>query len=143
MTFLDHKGFYKCGKCKPCQLMGGIRKINEFQSMFTMLKYKIDKLITCCSRHVTYILECGCGLQYVGRTTRKLSVRIGENISNIKKGFRHHSLSLNFRAHNRDPLQLKFYAIYKVDQNWRNLNLRREISRNDTYWIFLLNTLCI
>lgn len=57
-----------------------------------------------------------CGLQYVGRTTRKLSIRIGEHIKNIKKGIRHHSVSNHFRnKHNRDPKYLKFYAIDKID----------------------------
>lgn len=44
-------------------------------------------------------------------------------------------------AHNKDPRQLKFYAIDRIEQNWRNLNLRREVSRNETYWIFKLNTI--
>lgn len=106
-----------------------------------MQKHKIDKLITCCSTHVTYVLECSCGLQYVGRTTRKLSIRIGEHIQNLK-GFRHHSVSQHFRIkHNRHPQHLKFYAIDKIEQNWRKSNLRREVSCNKTHWIFKMNTM--
>lgn len=106
-------------------------------NLITMQKYQIEKLIKCCSMHVTYILECSCGLQYVGRRMRKLSIKIGEHIKNIKKGFRYHSVSNHFRIkHNRDPEHLKFYAIDKIDQHWRNLNLRNEI-----YWMFKLNNM--
>lgn len=143
VTFFDHKGFYRCGKCKPCRVTNkGSRKITEFQSNATALKYNIDKLITCNSTHVSYILECSCRLQYVGRTTRPLNVRLGEHIRNIKKGFKHHSVSKHFRnTHNRNPQHLKFYVIDKINRNWRNSNLRKEISRNKTYWIFKLNTM--
>ena len=33
------------------------------------------------------------------------------------------------------------YAIDKIEQNWRNLNMRREVSRNETEWIFKMDTL--
>lgn len=118
------------------------RKITGFQPNSTKQKYTIDKLITCCSTHVTYVLECSCGLQYAVRTTRGLSVRIGEHVRNIKKGYKYCSVSKHFRdIHKRDPQHLKFYAIDKIEQNWRNLNMRREVSKNETYWIFKLNTL--
>lgn len=88
------------------------------------------------------MLQCSCGLQYVGRTTRELSVRIGEHVRNIKKGFRHHSVSKHFRGvHGKDPQYLKFYGIDKIEKNWRNMNMRREVSKNETYWIFKLNTM--
>lgn len=47
-TFFNHKGFYRCGKCKPCRLTNKIdRKIREFQSHAAKQEFKIDKLITC------------------------------------------------------------------------------------------------
>lgn len=142
-TFLDQKGFYRCGRCKPCRLTNKAeRKITGFKSNATKQIYKVDKLITCCSTHVTYVLECSCGLQYVGRTTRALSVRIGEHVRNIEKEYKYHSVSKHFREiHRRDPRHLKFYAIDKIEPNWRNLNMRREVSKNGTYWIFKLNTM--
>ena len=140
-TFLDQKGFFRCGRCKPCRIVKGPRKTTEFKSNITNEQYKINKLITCSSTHVTYVLECECGLQYVGRTTRKLSIRLGEHIRNIKKGFKYHSVSMHFREkHNRDPTKLKIYAIDKIEKNWRNSNLKREISKNETYWIFKLDS---
>lgn len=54
-TFFDQKGFSKCGKCKPCRTTKkGTKETMEFQSNTTMLKYNIEKLITCCSTHSTY-----------------------------------------------------------------------------------------
>ena len=85
ISFLDQKGFYRCGRCKPCRTTKGSRKVDQFQSHANNEQFKVGKLITCSSTHVTYVIECECGLQYVGRTTRKLSVRMGEHIRNIKK----------------------------------------------------------
>lgn len=34
---------------------------------------------------VVYMLEYECGVQYVGRTSRPLHVRIGEHVNNIKR----------------------------------------------------------
>lgn len=117
--FFYHKGFYKCGRCKPCKPTNREdRKITGFQSNSTKQKYKIDKLITCCSTHVNYVLECSCGLQYMGRTTRALSVRVGEHVRNIKKGYKHHSVSKHFRdIHKKDRRHLKFYVIDKIETN--------------------------
>ena len=123
------------------QTLSHHKRTKKFQSYTNKEQFKVDKLITCSSTHVTYVLECECGLQYVGRTTRKLSVRMGEHIRNIKKGFIHHSVSLHFKnKHKKDPSKMKFYAIDKIEQNWRNLNLR-EVSWNETEWIFRLDTL--
>lgn len=85
--FLDHKRFYTCGRCKMCRtIKDSSRKTTQFTSLATKKEYKIKNLITRQSMHVTYILTCPCGLQYVGRTTRQLNVRIREHLSNIKKG---------------------------------------------------------
>lgn len=50
-------------------------------------EFTIKPLITCNSDHVTYMLACPCWLQYMGRTTCKLSVTINEHLANIKKLF--------------------------------------------------------
>ncbi|XP_073481353.1 uncharacterized protein [Aquarana catesbeiana] len=142
-TLFNQKGFFRCKKCKACRSTNqNDRKITSFMSNTKEQAYKIDKLITCCSTHVTYVLECSCGLQYVGRTTRALSVRIGEHVRNIKKGFKHHSVSKHFReVHDRNPQHLKFYGIDRIVRNWRNTNMKREVSKNETHWIFKLDTM--
>lgn len=59
------------------------RKIFTAQAMDK--QYPIKDLITCATVGVVYMLECDCGLQYVGRTSRHLHNRIAEYVNNIKK----------------------------------------------------------
>lgn len=94
-TFLDTMGFYHCKNCRTTK--GKNKKIETMKSFSTVKQFKIDKFISCDSTHVTYLISCPCGLQYVGRTTRKLGIRINEHLNNIKNGFPKHSLSNHFR----------------------------------------------
>lgn len=69
------------------------------------------------------MLECFCKLQYVGWTSRPLLVRVWEHINNIKKGRKEYCVSKHFREiHDRNPKQLKFWAIEKVKHHWRGGN---------------------
>lgn len=79
---------------------------------------------------------------YIGRTKRTLSKRVSEHIYNITIGYREHSVSLHFREkHDRNPIGLKMWGIDKVNPNWRGSNMIREISKRETEWLFLTNTL--
>lgn len=115
-TFLDESGFHYYTRCKECRTTKRLgKKIINFQSKVTQQEYTIKPLITCNSNHVTYVLECPCSLQYVGRTTRKLRVQINEHVANISKGFLNHSVSQHFRMfHDRDPRLLTFYGINRI-----------------------------
>lgn len=71
-----------------------------------------------------YELQCLCKLQYVGRASRPLLVRVREHIINIKIGMKEHSVSKHFREfHNRNPKGLKFWAVEKVSHHWRGATL--------------------
>lgn len=122
------KGFYKCGKCLPCKTSKKTnKKITSFRSTSNGKEYKIRELITCNNTHVTYILECPCSKQYMGRTTRQLHVRIREHITNIKNGFNKHSVPRHFRDyHNRDPTCMTFYAIDKIKGHRRGDNRKNQ-----------------
>lgn len=137
------KGFYKCGKCLPCrETKKTNKKIMKFKSTSNGKEYTIRDLITCNNTHVTYVLECPCRKQYVGRTTRKLHIRIREHVTNIKNGFKKHSVSRHFRDHhNRDPSGMLFYGIDKIKGHWRGDNKKTKVSQNETRWIFQLDTL--
>lgn len=122
--FSEMKGFYRCRRCLPCRVSKPQpRKREIFKSTVDQKEYQIRQLITCHSTHVTYIIECPCHLQYVGRTTRPLCVRIWEHITNIKKGFPKHNLSCHFAEfYHRDPNGLIFYGIDQVKDHWRGGN---------------------
>ena len=131
-------GFYACGRCATCKhVKQHIKKRKSFCSNVTQLEYPIKQLITCDTIGVVYMLECECGLQYVGRTSRALHVRVGEHISNIKRGIRSHSVSKHFRqCHQRNPKGLKFWGIEKVTKHWRGGHYIRQLSRRESYWIY-------
>lgn len=93
-NFPEMKGFYKCQRCLACRVSKKqSRKRETFKSKTDHREYRIRELITCHSTHVTYVIECPCHLQYVGRTTRLLCVRIREHINNIWKGFPKQSIT--------------------------------------------------
>lgn len=71
-----------------------------------------------------------------------MKIRISEHIHNIEIGFKHHSVSLHFRDfHNQDPSGVKFWGVDCVHPNWRGSNLVGEISKRETRWIVLMDTL--
>ena len=104
--------------------------------------FKIKPLITCGSDHVTYVIECPCNLQYVGRTTRQLKIRINEHLKNIKNSFPNHSVSKHFASHHAsDPSPCTFYGIDKIDRNWRGTHMLRSVSQNEMKWVHKLRTM--
>ena len=79
---------------------------------------------------------------YIGRTKRTLGKRVSEHIYNIKTGYEDHSVSLHFlKKHDQNPIGLKFWGVDKIHPKWRGANMVREISKSETKWIFLTNTL--
>lgn len=66
-----------------------------------------------------------------------LKIRIGEHLSNIRRGFTHHSVSWHFRQyHNRDPSLLEVLGIERYIPRWRGNDSKRHISRREMRWIF-------
>ena len=145
VTFLDGSGFHYCTRCKACKTTrqaGARKKLTQFKSNVTGETFKIRPLITCGSDHVTYVLECPCSLQYVGRTTRQLKTRIKEHLANIKKSFPNHSVSRHFASHHgSDPGLCTFYAIDKITRNWRGTHMTRSVSQNEMKWVHRLQTM--
>lgn len=141
--FWDRAGFYACRKCKSCrQVTTHLRGLTSFTSTANGKEFQIKEFISCTSTHVVYALECPCGLMYIGRTKRSLGKRASEHIYNILIGYKEHSASLHFREkHDRNPEGLKFWGIDKLHPNWRGANMVREISKRESLWIFLANTL--
>lgn len=141
-TFLDRTGFYKCRRCKACKTVRDKTKTaTSFPSVVTGGEYDIRQFITCDTRYVTYLLMCPCNFQYVGRTTRTLAKRVGEHIDNIKKGFKHHSVSNHFRLMHKDPSLLRFWGIDRVRQHWRGTDMTKKVSQIETQWIYRIQFL--
>ena len=136
------KGYYRCKRCRVCSLsVNKQRCVTAFVSTATNKEYKIGPCITCASTGVVYLLQCPCGLQYVGRTKRSFQIRVNEHITNILAGFQNHSVSNHYRLkHNKDPSNTLFLGIDKFKPHWRGSNLVREISQMEMGWIHRLKT---
>lgn len=68
-------GTYSCGHCVACKF---IQKDSKLIKRFDNKKeFKINTLFNCNSAGLVYLLECSCGLKYVGKTFRpfKSSIR--------------------------------------------------------------------
>ena len=142
-TFLENlTGYFRCKRCQVCSLNScKNRKICSFQSTATNKTFEVEPFITCSTKGVIYLIQCPCGLQYIGRTKRALSVRLNEHIAKIRAGFDKHSVSRHFDLkHNRDPSNTLFVGIDKYRPHWRGSNLVREISRQEMAWIHMVKT---
>lgn len=130
-------GYYKCGRCRVCSINRGTQRCTRrFTAHSTQKEHDIEPFITCSTEGVIYLLQCPCGLQYVGRTRQPLSVRLNEHITNIKNGFPKHSVSKHYlNTHNKDPSNTIFLGIDKYRPHWRGSSLVRSISRLEMLWI--------
>ena len=142
-SFWEQKGFFACRRCKSCKSVSEpVRGITNFRSTVNNREFNIEEFITCNITHVVYVLKCPCGLMYVGRTKRQLKVRIGEHVKNIRLGYKDHNVSLHFKTHhNQDPSGLRFWGIDVIKPTWRGNNMVRDLSKRETLWIYLLDTL--
>ncbi|XP_075462091.1 protein-arginine deiminase type-2 isoform X2 [Ascaphus truei] len=132
-------GYFLCNKCIGCKYG---QKCKDFKSNITGISFPIRSFITCRSPFVVYLLECPCGLQYVGRTGRPLKRRLAEHVFNIKRGLETHSVSNHFRLkHGQNPAGLICKGIECPKQNWRGGDKINLISRRESFWIYTLKTL--
>lgn len=118
--FQNLTGYYQCKKCQVCSLDScRDRKISGFVSTSTSCSFQVKPFITCSSEGVVYLIQCPCGLKYVGRTKRALQVRLNEHIGNIRRGFKNHSVSRHYdEVHHRDPSNTLYMGIDKYTPHW-------------------------
>lgn len=103
-------------QCKKVHRHWKILCLNLQDWWFNNLFYKIFYLL--------YLLQCNCGLQYVGRAKGALLVWIREHLVNIRKGFCKHIFSKHFtKKHNKAPSCLKVIGIKVFSPHWRGSNV--------------------
>lgn len=99
----------------------------SFSSTSIYKKCEIRYFITC--------QRCTCRLQYVGRATWELNVRICEHLNNIRKGHPSHSVSQIFDTFRKRDPSLPVVGIEKYSPHCRGGNLKRHIFHHETQWI--------
>lgn len=135
-------GFVRCGRCVCCRTTGGLRPtIRNFRSRVTDQLFDCRTLTTCATKNVIYLLQCPCGIQYIGKTKRTLKTRISEHIRNIKKQVMGHSVSNHFSVCQKGcPEGLSFCIVEQVKNKWRGGNIERELAQKEMFWAYTLKT---
>ncbi|XP_053549073.1 RAB6-interacting golgin isoform X1 [Bombina bombina] len=133
------KGTLRCSKSR-CTMCPHVERSKFFSNSSKTNHYEIDFKSNCESTYVVYLLNCGCGLMYVGRTKRQVRRRACEHIYNIKEKLIKHNVAKHFfEYHNSDPASLKIQVIGSIPPSKHNRLL--ELRKLETYWIYKLMTL--
>lgn len=130
-------GFFPCRHCHSCQ---NHTKTNTFVSHSTQKEHKIKHFITCRSSNVIYLLSCPCGLQYVGKTSRQLRIRINEHRSAIQRGDPKSPVARHFQEAQHPTNTLRFCGIDKIYPSRRHTDHNTKLLQIESKWIFMLKT---
>uniref|UniRef100_A0A8C5Q1A3 Reverse transcriptase domain-containing protein n=1 Tax=Leptobrachium leishanense TaxID=445787 RepID=A0A8C5Q1A3_9ANUR len=98
------QGFYNCGQCLACRSTCNKKGFKgSYHNKKSKDEISIKGILNCFSKNIIYLLECPCGMQYIGRTKRAFNVRLSEHIRNIKKDLKntlcHYILRTNIIVH--------------------------------------------
>lgn len=111
-----------------------------FLSTHTKERFEAKYHLNCQSQYVIYLIQCDCGLQYVGRTMQRLHCRMNKHRANIRNSFLLQSVSRHLTIHHKDtPNPFKVMPIDWIPPYMSN---RFESLRKlEIYWMFQLQTL--
>lgn len=86
-------GSFMCkhNKCKCCQNIAN--GVTQIKSNTTNEFFNIKQELNFGSSNLIYVINCTCGLQYVGKTLQTLRMRMNNHSFNIINGYNKHSVS--------------------------------------------------
>lgn len=91
-----------------------------FLRMIPILKkYQIN--LDCSSTNVIYVINCTCGLQYVGRTTQPLCMRVNNHRFYIQRGYYKHSVSRHAANQGCKIEDFNITPVEQIHKNTRNI----------------------
>lgn len=129
-------GNHKCGNCNHCSNM---TKTNFFTDVTSGRKYIIKSFINCNTSFVVYRLECPCGHFYVGRTKRKLKVRLAEHKQAIRAGNPLYSMALHYKEVNHGSCDsLKISGIDHIANSIRGGDRLKRLLQRESFWTYTL-----
>ena len=126
-------GHYPCGNCSVCKYT----KVTKSVDIGTNRPWELRFLSNCNTERVVYLLTCPCHKQYVGMTTRKVKIRLGEHRSNFRCKKNTTKMTLHFleTAHTPDDFTwVVLEHVSKVD------NCETVLFSKEQRWIFRLGT---
>lgn len=133
------KGMHPCGHCHICRY---VLKSDSFDNAGGTTQFKINEFINCSTERVIYELICPCGMIYIGKTKRKLKIRIGEHLTSIRKKEDDRPVALHFlNFHQANPAGLKVRGIYALKLSNRRGDFDRILLQKEKMWIFRIGSL--
>ncbi|CAJ0944341.1 unnamed protein product, partial [Ranitomeya imitator] len=137
-------GSFQCGGCSACKIM---ERTFSFENSDSTKTFSITHHINCKTENVVYYAKCGCGLIYIGMTTRELRVRVLEHVRDIRNGALAVDIDTlktvpkHFRLHhNSNPKWFKVREIDRVQLGIRGGNYKKELLKRETRWMVDLDT---
>ncbi|CAJ0949979.1 unnamed protein product [Ranitomeya imitator] len=139
-TFLgtERRGTFPCLNCATCS---NIIKGDRITHPHTGKNFNINGFYTCDTNYVVHLLNCPCGLLYVGETTQHLRDRIAGHKSTIRCKKTWLPVPHHFVIANHNVSQLRVHVIEQVKRPRRGGDHIRRLKEREAYWIYTLQTL--
>lgn len=129
----QRKGFFKCKTCKACQ--HGLNT-TSYRTPFSSKEFSIDKALSCKTDYAIYVLECPCGLKYIGSTILQSHKRILQHIRAIKNKDPSYPVARHFEeSHKSDPGVLKYYVVDHIPRRIRGGDRTKALRLLETKYI--------
>ena len=127
-------GHFPCGNCAVCHLTSKSKEV-KFVSGFI---WHQRSFTNCNTPNVIYCIRCPCDLLYIGMTTRKVKVRIGEHRSNIRCKKSNTRLLAHFLESNHTPNDCRWTVLESVCATCPNVETL--LFEREQRWVFRLST---
>lgn len=131
-------GFIKCAKCKACR-QG--KNTTSFKIGLSSVERKIKGHFTCKTEFAVYVLQCPCGLRYVGSMILPVHKRILQHLRAINNGDVTYPVARHFSLiHDRNENLLVYFVLDAIPISERGGDREKKLRRMESRYIILLNS---
>ncbi|OCT65911.1 hypothetical protein XELAEV_18042164mg [Xenopus laevis] len=89
---------------------------------------------------VIYVMQCTCGIEYVGKTIREFQQRIMEHVGDVRHK-RNTPIANHINAcHNGNTSVMHFIGVEKVSSTTRIGDLNKKQLQKEAEWIYFMGT---
>ena len=126
--FPSISGHYPCGSCRICHLT----KVTHSIELRDGSPWALRDFTNCNTPNVVYLIECPCGLRYVGMTSRKVKLRIIEHCSTIRCKKDNTKMTSHFLELGHTPNDIRWTVIERTPSP--------HLLEREQRWVFRLGT---